>query len=68
MSNITKDDQRALIGTVGIATVLLVFSLWYTIDMGLNTRPSFIEVEFGEFQTGSLAEYSETQEEEIQIT
>ncbi|MCG8373178.1 MAG: hypothetical protein MI700_06575 [Balneolales bacterium] len=65
MSNFTKDDQRALFGTLGIAVVLLGFSLWYTIDMSMNTRPSFIEVEFGEFQTGRLTQFSEIQEEEV---
>jgi TonB family protein len=61
----TKDDTRALIVTVSVAVGMLLFSLWYTIDMGRNMRPSFIEVEFGEFQTGSLAEASEQQNEEV---
>lgn len=61
----TKDDQRALTATLSIAGVLLVFSLWYTIDMGRNLRPSFIEVEFGEFQTGRLTEFSEVQNEQV---
>ncbi|MEQ9308327.1 MAG: TonB family protein [Balneolaceae bacterium] len=61
----TKDDQRALTATLSIAVVLLAFSLWYTIDMGRNLRPSFIEVEFGEFQTGRLTEFSEVQNEQV---
>lgn len=61
----TKDDSRALTATLGIATVLVLFSLWYTIDMGRNLRPSFIEVEFGEYQTGKLAQFSELQNEEV---
>lgn len=61
----TKDDQRGLMGTISVATVLLLFSLWYTIDMGKNLRPSFIEVEFGEFQTGRLSEFSEVQNEKV---
>ncbi len=64
-SQFTKDDQRALGATIGAAVVLLAFSLWYTIDMGRNLRPSFIEVEFGEFQTGRLSQFSEVQNEEV---
>ena len=63
--NFTKDDQRALFSTIGIATLLLAFSLWYTIDMGRNLRPSFIEVEFGEFQTGRLTQFSEVEKQEV---
>lgn len=61
----TKDDGRALIATIGVASILLAFSLWFTIDMGRNMRPSFIEVEFGEFQTGSMTEFSEVENEEV---
>jgi TonB family protein len=61
----TKDDQRALIVTIGSAVMLLGFSLWFTIDMGRNMRPSFIEVEFGEFQTGRLTQFSEIEDQEV---
>ncbi|MEO1021490.1 MAG: TonB family protein [Bacteroidota bacterium] len=60
-----KDDGRALTVTLTLGVALLAFSLWYTIDMNRNNRPSFIEVEFGEFQTGSLAEFSEEKNEEV---
>ncbi len=61
----TQDDQRALGVTLSVAVVLLAFSLWYTIDMGKNLRPSFIEVEFGDFQTGQLTQFSEVQNEQV---
>jgi TonB family protein len=61
----TKDDGRALTATISVAAGLLIFSLLYTIDMGRNMRPSFIEVEFGEFQTGKLAEFSEVENEQV---
>lgn len=64
-TQLTKDDQRGITVTLSVAVLLLVFSLWYTIDMGRNLRPSFIEVEFGEFQTGRLSELSEVQNEEV---
>ncbi len=61
----TQDDQRALGVTLSVAVVMLAFSLWYTIDMGKNLRPSFIEVEFGDFQTGQLTQFSEVQNEQV---
>lgn len=63
--NFTKDDSRALIATLSIASLMLAFSLWYTIDMGRNMRPSFIEVEFGEFQTGRLTQFSELEDQPV---
>ena len=61
----TQDDGRALVATILMASALLAFSLWFTIDMGRNMRPSFIEVEFGEFQTGKLTEFSEVENEQV---
>lgn len=64
-SKFTKDDSFALTVTLGISIVLVLFSLWYTLDMNQNFRPSFIEIEFGEFRTGTLAEFSEVKEKEV---
>ncbi|MEX0844916.1 MAG: energy transducer TonB [Balneolaceae bacterium] len=61
----TKDDRLALYVTLAINTALLLFSLWYTLDMSNNARPSYIEIEFGEFKTGQLAEYSEVKNEQV---
>ncbi len=64
-SRFNKDDGFALTVTLSVSIALVLFSLWYTLDMNQNFRPSFIEVEFGEFQSGSLAEFSEVKEEEV---
>ncbi len=64
-SRFSQDDGFALTVTLGTGIVLLLFSLWFTLDMNQNYRPSFVEIEFGEFQTGTLAEFSEVQEEEV---
>ena len=64
-SKFTKDDSVALTVTLSVSIVLVLFSLWYTLDMNQNFRPSFIEVEFGEFRTGTLAEFSEVKEEKV---
>jgi len=64
-SGFTKDDSFALTVTLSVTIVTVLFSLWYTLDMNQNVRPSFIEVEFGEFKTGTLADFSEVKEEEV---
>lgn len=61
----TENDRFALKVTFGVNLVLLILSLLYTFDMNANIRPSYIEVEFGEFKTGQLAQYSEVQNEEV---
>ncbi|MDR9417674.1 energy transducer TonB [Gracilimonas sp.] len=61
----TENDRFALKVTLSVNTILLILSLLYTFDMNANVRPSYIEVEFGEYKTGQLAEYSEVQNEEV---
>ncbi len=63
--NFNKDEGVALTTTLSISIVLLLFSLWYTLDMGHGYRPSFIEIEFGEFNAGTLAQYSEVKNDEV---
>ncbi len=65
LKDFTENDRTALYITFGINTVFLLFSLWFTLDMNQNVRPSYIEVEFGEFKTGQLAEYSEVKNEQV---
>lgn len=64
-SKFTKNDSVALTVTLSVSILIVLFSLWYTLDTNQNYRASFIEVEFGEFQTGTLAEFSEVQKEEV---
>jgi len=64
-SKFSKDDQFAAAVTIGINAILLIFAFWYTIDLNKNIRPSYIEIEFGEYQTGTLAEFSEEKNEEV---
>lgn len=61
----SKDDRIATITTFGLNAAILLFSLWYTIDLSQNFRPSFIEVELGEYQTGQDAEFSKEQNEQV---
>ncbi|MTI87412.1 MAG: TonB family protein [Balneolaceae bacterium] len=63
--NFTKDDSLALTVTLTVNILFLLFSLWFTIDMGQNLRPAFLEVEFGEFQSGKPAEFSEVKDEQV---
>ncbi len=59
------DERRGLAVSTITALLLLLFSILYSIDMDEGMRPSFIEVEFGEFQTGQLSEFSEQQNEQV---
>lgn len=61
----TKDDNIATVVTIAVNGLLLLFSLWYTIDFSKSFRPSFIEVELGEYQTGKPAEFSPVKEEQV---
>ena len=61
----TKDDNIATAVTIAVNGLFLLFSLWYTIDFSKSFRPSFIEVEFGEYQTGKPAEFSPVKEEQV---
>lgn len=63
--NIKEEDQFGMMITGGIHVVLVVFFLLYSFSINQNARPSFIEVEFGEFRTGTLAEQAEVKNEEV---
>lgn len=60
-----EEDRFAMAVTGGLHVVLVVFFLIYTFSIESNVRPSFIEVEFGEFQSGTPAEYAEEQAEQV---
>lgn len=45
--------------------MLLVVFLLYTFSIDTNVRPSFIEVEFGEFKSGTPAEYAEKKADKV---
>lgn len=60
-----EEDRFALAVTVGVHAILFVIFLFYTFTIEASVRPSFIEVEFGEFRTGTPTEYAEKQAEEV---
>lgn len=62
---IQKEDRFGLMITGGIHLVLLLIFLLYTFDINPNVRPSFIEVQFGEFKTGTPAKYAEKKAEKV---
>ena len=65
LDTLSIDEKRGLAASGITAVVLLLFSIWYSIDTNRNMRPYFIEVEFGEFQSGQLSEFSEQQNEQL---
>jgi TonB family protein len=61
-----KDENRFGAAVTGILhLILLIIALLYQIHMNADTRPMYIEVALGEFQTGSPAEFAEQQPEEV---
>lgn len=63
--NFDKNEKFGLTITLSVNIVMLLFFLFYTLDNSKNLRPSYIEVEFGEFKTGTLAQFSEVRNEEV---
>ncbi|MDZ7716579.1 MAG: hypothetical protein U5J95_10235 [Balneolaceae bacterium] len=63
--NLKEEDQFGMMITGGIHAVLVVFFLLYSFSINQNARPSFIEVEFGEFKSGTLAEKAEVKNEKV---
>ncbi|HLR24455.1 MAG TPA: TonB family protein [Fodinibius sp.] len=59
------EDRFALAITGGLHVVLIIIFLLYTFTVQTNARPSFIEVEFGEFKAGKRAEFAEQKNEEV---
>lgn len=63
---LNSEDRFALSVTGGLHLVMIVFFLLYTFSLDTTVRPSFIEVEFGEFQSGTPAQYAEEQAEQVE--
>ncbi|SHF29601.1 TonB family C-terminal domain-containing protein [Fodinibius roseus] len=60
-----EEDRFALMVTGGVHVALVIIFLLYSFTIQTKARPSFIEVQFGEFQSGSPAEFAEQQNEEV---
>lgn len=60
-----EEDRFALAITGGFHILLVLFFVLYTFTVTKEVRPSFIEVEFGEFRSGTLAEYSRQKAEQV---
>ena len=62
---IDEEDRFALMVTAGIHVVLAIIFILYTFSINQNARPSFIEVEFGEFKAGTIAEQAEVKNKQV---
>src|SRR5690625_4016197 len=63
--HIDEENRFGIAVTAGIHIVLLIIAILWHIRMDIDTRPAYIEVALGEYQTGSLAEFAEQQPEEV---
>lgn len=59
-----EEDRFGLAITAAIHLVLLIIALLYTIDSNMN-RAAFMEVTLGEFRSGTLAQQSEIQNQQV---
>lgn len=60
-----NEDRFALAVSGGIHLVLFVVFLLYTFSINTNVRPSFIEVQFGEFKSGTPAQYAKEKADKV---
>jgi len=60
-----KEDRFGLMITGGVHLVLLILFLLYTFNINNNIRPSFIEVQFGEFKTGTPTQFAEEKAQKV---
>ena len=65
LDSIKKEDRFAFAISLGFHLVLAVFFILYTFNLDADVRPSFIEIELGEYRTGTLTEYSEVKAEQV---
>lgn len=63
-SHTDEEDRFGLAITAAIHLVLLIIALLYTIDSNMN-RAAFMEVTLGEFRSGTLAQQSEIQNQQV---
>ena len=63
-SHTDEEDRFGLAITAAIHLVLLIIALLYTIESNMN-RAAFMEVTLGEFRSGTLAQQSEVQNEQV---
>lgn len=63
-NNIDDEDRFGLAITAAIHIVILIIAILYTIQPNMN-RAAFMEVTLGEFRSGTLAQQSEVQNEQV---
>lgn len=63
-SHIDDEDRFGLAITAAIHIVILIIAILYTIQPNMN-RAAFMEVTLGEFRSGTLAQQSEVQNEQV---
>jgi len=65
LQQLNKEERFALAVTASVHLFLLIVFILYTFSITSEVRPSFIEIEFGEFRTGTPAEYAAQKQEQV---
>jgi TonB family protein len=68
LPTLDNEDRFALMVTGGVHLLLVIIFLLYSFSIQNEVRPSYIEVEFGEFRSGSPTEFAEEQTEQVATT
>lgn len=68
LKQLNKEDRFGLLVTAGIHIALLVFFLIYTFSLGHTIRPSYVNVQFGVFKSGTRAEFAKKTNEQVQTS
>lgn len=63
--HIDKEDRFGAGVTAAIHLVILIIALLYNISFDIDNRPAYIAITLGEFRSGTLAEQSEVQREQV---
>ena len=64
-TTIEQSQRFATVVTIAVHGLLLLFALWFTISNDEDRRSAFIEVELGEFKSGTMAEFSKERREKV---
>lgn len=64
----TPEEKFGLQVTFGVHAILLLLLLFIRIDKPEEHRTAFVEVELGQYQSGSLADFSQTKNERVQTS
>src|SRR5699024_6995859 len=65
IKDLEEEDRFALAVTAAVHLILIIFFLIYSFSTARSLRPSFINVQFGDFKEGTQTEFAEEQKPQV---